>query len=231
MDRYIIAILILAGCNRASSNNQNNLPEEKEKIRVNQKQIDSIKCIVKEGDIILRGGTDIESNIIRDFSYEDKSFSHCGIILKSGDRLKVTHILGGISNIEGGILNQTMEDFLSYPDNESAGIYKTKLNNIELNRIYYFFDSIKSAGVSFDLKFNLFTKKELYCTEVVIDALSFAKRNSHLFSYTSFNLKNTKYFFLANKGDEFLFYPIDQFQHSKALKQKGLFYFPNYQKR
>jgi len=42
MDRYIIAILILAGCNRASSNNQNNLPEEKEKIRVNQKQIDSI---------------------------------------------------------------------------------------------------------------------------------------------------------------------------------------------
>jgi len=237
MLRYFIALITLAGCGNSVANDSHTLPVLNEAAKVKQEwmsnelQIDSINNIAKEGDIIFRGGTDIESNIIRDFSYKDKLFSHCGIILKTPNGLQVSHILGGVTNIEGSLLSQPIEDFLSYPENESAGIYATNLTSIELSNIAFFLDSLKKANVSFDLKFNLFTKNQLYCTEIIIDALRFAKGNNQLFPSTSFNLKNTKYFFLANKSDEFLFYPIDDFQHSKALKEKGIFYFPNYEKR
>jgi hypothetical protein len=193
-------------------------------------QLDSIKKNIKEGQIIFRGGTDIESAIIRDFSYEDKLFSHCAIILKQENKLVVTHILGGSTNPEGNILSQSVEDFFIYPDNESAGIYDINLNNKELERIYQYVDAIKKEKITFDLKFNLLDKSKLYCSEFIINALQFAKNTEKIFPHTTFNLKNTKYFSIANKGDSFLFYPIDIFQHNKLLKEKFIFYFPNFRK-
>lgn len=193
-------------------------------------QLDSITKIAAEGNFIFRGGTDIESNIIRDFSYKDKLFSHCGIVIKTDSGLRVAHMLGGATNPNGngGILFQRIEKFLSYPENESAGVYDLNLSEKELIKIKRFADSVKKAAIGFDMKFNLFTKEDMYCTEMLIDAVSYAKNNKKLFPPTSYNLKNTKYFFLSNSGENFLFYPIDVFQHNKLLKCKGIFYFPNY---
>ncbi len=222
---------IIAVANIATPNQQTDIENNKEgiiKIAKVKLQIDSIKNAAAEGDIIFRGGTDIESNIIRDFSNADKLFSHCGIILKNDGGLGITHILGGTTNPDGGILTQPVEDFLLYPDNESAGIYSIALSAKQLYKLYHFIDSVQKQKVTFDLHFNLFTKQQLYCTELVIDALSYARGNKNLFSATKFNLKNTKYFFLNNDGHNFLFYPIDVFQHNRLLKPKGVFYFPNY---
>ena len=221
----------MAGCSRPLITNEIKLAEKIDTGTPIKQQIDFINNIAAEGDIIFRGGTDIESNIIRDFSYQDKLFSHSGILIKEGNKLMVTHILGGSTNPQGSILSQPIQQFLSYPDNESAGIYTTGLSKQELIKVSAFLDSLKKINVTFDLRFNLFTKQQLYCTEVLIDALCFAKKNNKLFLPTSFNLKNTKYFFLANKGNEFLFYPIDVFQHHRFLKKKAIFYFPNYEKR
>lgn len=251
MIRYFIVSLFILSCKSYTTSNEcsanktiatvsNNNPKPQINIENSkdqaiknrvQLQIDSIKSIATEGDIIFRGGTDIESNTIRDFSSTDKLFSHCGIVLKYGNALAVTHILGGTTNPDGSILSQTVEDFLSYPDNESAGIYATKLSKKQLDKLYHFIDSIQKSGVTFDLHFNLFTKQQLYCTELLIDALSFAKGNKKLYHSTSFNLKNTKYFFLSNEGDFFSFYPLDKFQHHKSLNIKAVFLFPNYQSK
>lgn len=191
--------------------------------------VDSIKHLVKEGDIVFRGGTDIESNIIRDFSYYDKLFSHCGICIKLDTSLGIAHMLGGESNLEGGLLYSSIEDFFRYPENESAGIYEMNLTKGEITRLRSYIDSLKKKNIDFDLKFNLFTKDKLYCTEMVIDAINSIKRKSQMFPYTKYYLKNTKYFFLTNKSDSFLFYPIDVFQHNYQLKEKKIFYFPNFQ--
>ncbi len=223
--KYLIIVLFLMGCFNKVKNKREGL---KDKIFITQ--IDSLKSIIKEGDIIFRGGTDIESAIIRDFSYNDKLFSHCGIILKQNDKSVVTHILGGTTNPDGNILSQTVDDFFAYPDNESAGVYKIALDSIEMKRVYQFVDSVKKRNITFDLKFNLLDKSKLYCNEFIIDALNFAKNNKPIFPHTSFYLKNTKYFAVSNKGDSFLFYPIDAFQHNKILTEKAIFYFPNYTK-
>jgi hypothetical protein len=229
MYKYLFASLIFIGCQFRNKKISEKGFLSKENIDLNKK-IDSIKNTIKEGDIIFRGGTDIESSIIRDFSYKDKMFSHCGIILKKSNQLLVTHIIGGITNPDGTILAQSLQDFLKYPDNECAGIYEIKYKRNELSAIYKYLDSVKKNKVTFDLRFNLFTKQQLYCTEMLVDAISFAKRDTLLFPPTTFSLKNTKYFSICNSGTNFLFYPIDVFQHSKLLKQKAVFYFPNYAK-
>ena len=174
--------------------------EEKADTITIKKQLDSINFITKSGDILFRGGTDAESNIIRDFSYNDKIFSHCGIVLPTDSGLRVAHMLGGTTNPAGGLLYSSIEKFLSYPENESAGIYGCALSKKELRKIHQYTDSIKNNNIGFDLKFDLATKQNLYCTEMLVDAIKFAKGNNTILTATSFYLKNTKYFFLANKG-------------------------------
>ena len=227
--KYIVAILFLAACSAQQKRNEtfgNMIKPVKKATQQILPQIDSIKKLIEEGDIIFRGGTDIESDIIRNFSSKDKMFSHCGIALKNNGVLKITHILGGSTNPDGTILTQAIEDFVAYPDNESAGVYKSNLSANELGKLHFFIDSLKKTGVLFDLKFDLFTKDKLYCTEMVIDALQYAKKTTALFKPTIFKLKKTKYEFIANAGDNFYFYPIDVFQ--KQLTAKQVIKYPNY---
>lgn len=223
MIKYISFLFLFFSCNHFQKG------ETKEQ-NVFLSQLDSIQQTIDEGDIIFRGGTDIESEAIREFSKADKLFSHCGIIIKKDSILKVVHILGGYTNTSGSILYQSVDNFLSYPNNESAGVYATNLLPQQVDKLNYFLDSVSKADIRFDLKFNLFTKDKLYCTELVIDALSYVKNDSTLFKPTIYNLANTKYFFLANKKTNFLFYPIDAFQHNNHLKEKKIFLFPNYSK-
>lgn len=188
-------------------------------------QVDSIKKSFKETDIIFRAGTDIESETIREFSETDKLFSHCGILVYQDSNLVVAHMLGGITNPNGGIVFDSIEKFLSYPDNKGCGLYSLKINTGEKNKLYQFIDSVKKNNIGFDLKFDLFDKTDLYCTEFLVDAIEFAKNDTTTFFPTKYALKNTKYFFLANKGTDFYFYPIDAFQNSSSLKLKRLFHF------
>ncbi len=221
MIKYFFIVLFFISCKQ----NKINLSNEE---LLYSKQIDSIKKITAEGDILFRGGTDIESDIIREFSITNKMFSHCGIVIKKNGELKIAHILGGYTNISGSLLYQSVDSFLSYPDNESAGIYTANLLPRQIEKAGYFIDSLRNADIIFDIKFNLFTKDKLYCTELIIDALSCAKNDNNLFKPTKYNLVNTKYSFLANSNNNFLFYPIDAFEHNKNLQLKKIFFFPNY---
>ncbi len=226
------AILINLLAVSLSCNYNNASKEDKKDSKIFAKKIDSINALLCEGDIVFRGGTDIESDIIRNFSKSDKMFSHCGIVIKEDSVLEIAHILGGYSNPKGTIIIEPVEKFLSYPQNESAGIFATNLDSFELKRIYYFIDSVKQKNVIFDLKFNLFTKDELYCTEFIIDAITFAKnKNAYsIFKPSKYYVRNTKYSFLANSQGDFMFYPIDGFKNNSIFIKKNCYFFPNYAK-
>ncbi len=224
MRLYILLLFIIP---ISSCNTQDEMPSLNINAENNKQanfQIDSLQQLLQEGDIVFRGGTDIKSDIIREFSEYDKTFTHCGIVLKENNSLKVTHILGGVTNPSGSIITESLSSFISFPQNECAGVYASHLNTAQCDLIIHFIDSLKAQKITFDLKFNLFTKDKLYCTELLADAVLYAT-NKKIIQPTSYNLKNTKYFFLNNKGDEFLYYPIDKFQ--QRLTKKKICYFPN----
>src|SRR4051812_41975620 len=54
--------------------------------------------VIKSGDIITRLGSDITSEMIRQFNQKDKSFSHCGIASIEHDTVFIYHAIGGEFN-------------------------------------------------------------------------------------------------------------------------------------
>lgn len=187
--------------------------------------LDSIYQALQPGDIIFRAGTDIESEVIRKFSRKDKTFSHCGLVVPGKDSLKVFHILGGEDNMEGSILYESIQEFIHYPHNSSIGIYNLKLQPNELVKAINYIDSLKKQKTTFDLSFNLFNKDKRYCTELIIDALEFCSKRFR-FKPALFEVYHTKWQFLANKGHQFLFYPIDDFQHYRLMQWRKTFEIP-----
>jgi hypothetical protein len=137
----------------------------------------------------------------------------------------VAHMLGGISNPEGGLVIDTIEKFLSYPENIGCGLYSISMNAKDKKKLYQFIDSVETNKIGFDLKFDLFNKTDLYCTEFLVDAIEYAKNDTTIFRPKKYSLNNTKYFFLANKGTDFYFYPIDAFQNSNSLRLNKLYHF------
>jgi hypothetical protein len=193
-------------------------------------QLDSIKRIAKAGDLIVRGGTDIESAVIREFSLQDKLFSHAGIVLKENNNLLVFHILGGISNkANSAILAEPLDTFLFYPQNNSAGIYSSKLTSLQIDSVYHFIDSLRKEKTTFDIKFNLFTPASKYCTELLADAMKYATQGRKQFAPASYSVYNTKYQFLANFKDSFIYFPLDKFHLDSFFSKKAHFLFPNYE--
>lgn len=135
MRRHLIILLLFVSCKNSSSPQKFNIENNKDTTSI-KKQLDSVKSITKAGDIIFRSGTDAESDIIRDFSYTNKLFSHCGIALATDSGLRVAHMLGGTTNPAGGLLYSSIEKFLSYSENESAGMYESALSKKEFRKIH-----------------------------------------------------------------------------------------------
>ncbi len=221
MIKYILMLFCFASCMASISEKRVDILP-----KLYIAQIDSAKHLMQAGDIIFRGGTDIESAVIREFSKTDKMFSHSGILLFDKGSLKVHHILGGKDNSKGSIIIEPLDSFVVYPQNENMGIYRPSLSTSEIRIIKIFIDSLKSKNVIFDIKFDNKSKDKLYCTELLADALVYATKNKLQFDETSFYVKNTKYHFLINNKDSFTFFPIDQFQHSKYFTKVITFDFP-----
>lgn len=217
---FILFLLLIIICCKHKNNSRGLYP------KIFAAQLDSIKNSLQQGDIVFRAGTDIESETIRKFSNVDKTFSHSGIVLKDKAGLKIYHILGGITNLDGSILYQSIDSFINYPQNIAVGIYSTNLSTLQMDSVNFFIDSVINKKIKFDLKFDLYTKDKLYCTELLVDALEYATQKKYFFNTTSYLVKNSKYQLLMNYKDSFKYYPIDQFQHSKFFTLKKQFNFP-----
>src|SRR4051812_32204935 len=57
--------------------------------------IGKAKAVVKEGDLIMRTGNDFTSEMLEQFCFKDKTYSHCGIAHIENDTVFVYHSLGG----------------------------------------------------------------------------------------------------------------------------------------
>lgn len=62
---------------------------------------DSVEAVCREGDIVLRSGTSLESHVVAAASLRT-GYSHCGIVARCGDgKLVVVHAVPGEPDFEG----------------------------------------------------------------------------------------------------------------------------------
>ena len=149
--------------------------------------IKNAKYLIEQGDMILRTGNDFTSESLRQLSFTDKTFSHCGIASLEHDSIFVYHSLGGEWNPDEKMRRDPIELFCNPQENRGFGIFSFKMNSNQRGKLDSVVRSWYNKGVMFDMKFDLTTDDRLYCAEFVSKALSTATSKQISFASTKIN--------------------------------------------
>ena len=90
--------------------------------------IEKQKPIIQQGDMILRTGNDFTSESLRQLSFTDKTYSHCGIASIENDSVFVYHSLGGEWNPDEKLRRDPLELFCNPEENRGFGIFTFNFN-------------------------------------------------------------------------------------------------------
>jgi hypothetical protein len=123
---------------------------------------------IEEGDIILRHGYGLVSDLIVEQLKEKYDLSHCAIVVKTDTGLAVIHsVSSSVSNVDG-MQAQDLKSFIEESHYNSVVVirYKAKINKpnaaIARKAKYYL-----SKKIPFDNAFNIADSSEFYCTELL----------------------------------------------------------------
>ncbi len=124
--------------------------------------------LLHNGDIILRHGYGIASDLIVNTLNEKYDISHCAIICRDSHQINVIHSVSQSLSDFDGMQKQTLSRFVSDSKKNSIIVirYKNtqKSNNyIIANRAAYYL----SKKIPFDNDFDIEDSSKFYCTELI----------------------------------------------------------------
>jgi len=135
------------------------------------RKLDSLKPLLRSGDLILRNGTDATSRATRKFNRKDTSFSHCGIIAVEDGSAWVYHAIGGSYNPSQSLKKEPLDSFSKPGENDRIAVYRYRLTTQEQQRLTAIVQEHYKNRLPFDLFFNFETNDRMYCSEFVFKSL------------------------------------------------------------
>ena len=148
------------------------------------KQIDSIKNIVRDGDLITRTGNDFTSESLRNLNQRNKTYSHCGIASIEHDSIFVYHALGGDFNPDQKIRRDDFEIFAEPYTNKAIGIFRFRVDDSVKHNFVSVAQQFFHAGIMFDMDFDLKTDDRMYCAEFVYKTFIKASSEKLIFNHS-----------------------------------------------
>lgn len=148
----------------------------------NYKAIDSAIKFLRNGDIALRTGADVISVMLRGMNQQDKTYSHCGIVMIEDGYPFVYHSIGGEDNPDSHLQRDSATRFFSPVSNERLGIARLPLSTIQIDSLHAIVRRYYAAGTPFDMDFDLKTNDKLYCAEFVYKSVEEAINDTNYFS-------------------------------------------------
>ena len=141
-------------------------------LAVNFQLIDSVKPLLKSGDLIFRNGNDDVSRAARSMNRKDTSFSHCGFVYRENDSFFVYHAIGGVYNPSQKLKRELLDSFCNPKENDAIGIYRYGLTTKEEVKLDTIVKNYFNAGLKFDMYFNFLSDDVMYCSEFVFKSLN-----------------------------------------------------------
>jgi len=167
---------VLLSCGNSSLPNEPRTPAEK-----NKAMIENAAREIQTGDILLRCGKDMTSYKIREMSETDKTYSHAGIAIVKPEGIFIYHITPpDVDEPKSDTLIrlEPLSKFADPEKNFEFGIGRFPLTVEQVNHLISHLDSLREEKVSFDFVFDLNSKKRMYCSELIDDALRFVSQDS-----------------------------------------------------
>ncbi len=151
------------------------------------KIIHTIKDSIRDGDLILRCGNDLTSASFRDFSQQEKLYSHSGIALKYDGIMYVYSNMAGDINPNELMRRDEVDSFLTPANNVAVGVYRYDITNEELRKLKAIINDHYVNELGFDMNFNLATDDKMYCAEMIAKTVESATNNRIIFSKSLIN--------------------------------------------
>lgn len=128
----------------------------------NSRLIDTAMSLLQTGDLVLRMGAGAQSMLLSRLNKTDKSYSHCGLVVIEDGYPFVYHCIGGEDNPDARMRRDSAQHFFSPQHNTALGIARLDVDTgAEKALIINYFHK----QPRFDLRFDMATDDELYCTE------------------------------------------------------------------
>lgn len=151
------------------------------------KVINVVKDSIREGDLVLRCGNDFTSETLRDFSQQEKLYSHSGIAFMHNGEMFIYSNMAGDINPDEVMRRDNVDSFLTPANNVAAGVYRYDLSNEELQKLKNIIESHYNNKLQFDMNFDLSTNDKMYCAELIAKAVQEASGKRIIFSKSIIN--------------------------------------------
>lgn len=131
------------------------------KIKKHKIDYENIKAQLQSGDIILRAGIGLWSDLIKSRNSVDKRYSHVGVVKVVNGNFFVIHSSANDLNGKGFVKKVSLEEYV----NKSTGIAISRLKTLSAKD---FLENVENnLNKPFDWQFNREEQEALYCTELV----------------------------------------------------------------
>lgn len=150
----------------------------------NQRHADSCVKLVKNGDLVLRSGSDAISAMFKKVNRKDKSYSHAGIVFIENGYPFVYNCIGSSQDPEALLRRDSLSKYISPYDNLGYAVYRYALKPIQADRLHDVAIRYFKERRTFDPHFDMSTDTALYCTEFVYKAVIEATGDKNYFPIT-----------------------------------------------
>lgn len=144
-------MFLFLGCNNSST-------QEHFEYSLNEEEL-------KNGFLICRLGTGYFSNYFKKYASKEKKYSHIGIVSKKDDTIYVYHSEASELTGVGCVKKEKLSSFLK--GIKVYDFFEFKYPDSIKNKILEEVEGYYNKKTSFDLDFNSFNDREVYCSELI----------------------------------------------------------------
>ncbi len=138
----------------------------------NKHAVDTAATILQTGDLVLRDGIDVTSDLLRQMNQTDKTYSHCGLVVVENGYPFVYHSIGGEDNPDARMRRDSASFFFSPYNNFRFGIARYAISDAVKERVKKIIWTSYKQHIRFDMDFDLKTDDKLYCAEFVYKTMN-----------------------------------------------------------
>jgi len=147
-------------------------------VLLNKQKVDTAIGLMQSGDIVLRRGIGADSYLLAMMNQKDKTYSHCGIVMIEDGYPFIYHSIGGEDNPDERLRRDSAPFFFSPLHNTHIAIVRYDYDSNITDSLRNIVARYYQKRPKFDMKFDLATDDELYCSEFIYKAVNEATGDS-----------------------------------------------------
>lgn len=146
---------------------------------------------LQEGDLILRHGRGLISDMFMNFSTDEAKYSHSGVLHWENGKLMVMHSIDGGENGNNEMRKEPIEIFCHPQAVFGFGVFRFDLDSVKMAVFDTLIQHYYQEKMEFDLDFDLRTDDKMYCSEIIYKSLLVASEDKN---YIPLSRKGEKVF-------------------------------------